>query len=88
MKAFIDLMEDAKKVADELAQASPEMRVCLHAERYANRQHQETRFQFVHGLATVIATSVPCIRTELYVASYKLVTPATCVSIGVRSRSF
>ena len=81
-------MEDAKKVADELAEASPEMRVCLHAERYANREHQETRFQFVHGLATVIATSVPRIRTESYVANYKLVTPAADVSTGVRSPSF
>jgi hypothetical protein len=88
MKVFIDLMEDAKKVTDELPEASPEMRVCLHAERYANRQHQETRLQFVHGLATVIAAIVPCIRTELYVANYKSVTPAVCVPIGVRSPSF
>jgi hypothetical protein len=88
MKVFIDLMEDTKKVADELAEASPEMRVCLHAERYANRQHQETRFQFVHGLATVIATSVPWIRTESYMANHKLVTTAVYVSLGVRSPAF
>jgi hypothetical protein len=45
-----DLVRDAKKPADELAKASPKTRVCLHAKRYANRQHQETCFQFVHDL--------------------------------------
>jgi hypothetical protein len=43
-----DLVQGAKEPADELAKASPEMRVSLHAERHANRQHQETCFQFVH----------------------------------------
>jgi hypothetical protein len=57
---------------DELAEASPEMWVCLYAERYANCQHQETRFQFVHGLQLLCAAGVPYIRYKLYVARYKL----------------
>jgi hypothetical protein len=56
------LVGDPKELADELAEASPKMRVCLHAERYANRQHQETRFQFVHGLQLLYAAGVPRIR--------------------------
>src|SRR5258708_21238273 len=45
-----DLVRDAKEPADELAKASPKTRGCLHAKRYANRQHQETGFPFVHHL--------------------------------------
>jgi hypothetical protein len=49
IKVFIGLVRNAKEVADELPEPSPEMRVSLHAERYANCQHQEARFQLVHG---------------------------------------
>ena len=49
IKVFIGLVRDAKELADELPEASPEMRICLHAERYANCQHQEARLQLVHG---------------------------------------
>jgi hypothetical protein len=49
IRVFIDLVRDAKELSDKLAEASPEMRVCLHAECYANRQHQETCFEFVHS---------------------------------------
>jgi hypothetical protein len=54
-----DLVRDAKELADELAKASPKTRVCLHAKRYANRQHQETCFQFVHDLPLLYALGVP-----------------------------
>jgi hypothetical protein len=54
-----DLVGGAKESANELAKASPETRVCLHAKRYANRQHQETCFQFVHDLPLLYAVGVP-----------------------------
>jgi hypothetical protein len=46
----------------------------LHAECHANRQHQETRFQFVHDSQLLYAAAVPRIRYELYIALHQLVT--------------
>jgi hypothetical protein len=54
-----ELVRDAKESADEQAEASPETRVCLHAKRYTNREHQETCFQFVHDLPLLYAVGVP-----------------------------
>jgi len=52
-------VRDAKELADELAEASPETWVSLDAKRHANRQHQETRFQFVHDSQLLYAVGVP-----------------------------
>src|SRR5260370_12196360 len=69
-----DLVRDTKESADELAEASPETRVCLHAKRYANRKYQETCFQFVHDLPLLYAVGVPCMRYMPHVAYYQTVT--------------